>query len=125
MGTWAHRLIGSSYLVRRRVFLPSAGLPHLVLGPGRPTPTLPSPPPCGWSRGLITAPRTVGRHPMWRLRPALPILIVFHSALPTWPMVALHSTLTYRVSPEGKRTWAYLPSFAMSCAEVPADRTIC
>src|SRR5690349_19850839 len=31
-----------------RVRLPSAGLPHGVFGPGRPTGDLPSPPPCGW-----------------------------------------------------------------------------
>ena len=34
---------------------------------------LPSPPPWGWSTGFMTLPRTVGRQPMWRLRPAEPI----------------------------------------------------
>ena len=32
--------------------------------PGRPIPVLPSPPPCGWSFGFITEPRTVGRIPI-------------------------------------------------------------
>ena len=41
--------------------------------PGRPTGLLPSPPPWGWSQGFMTEPRTVGRTPMWRLRPALPM----------------------------------------------------
>ena len=59
--------------------------PHGVDGPGRPIPVLPSPPPCGWSFGFITEPRTVGRIPMWRLRPALPILIRLCSAFPTTP----------------------------------------
>src|SRR6185312_10477055 len=60
------------YFVRRRtmnlsVFLllrvrsPIAGLPQGVFGPGRPIGDLPSPPPCGWSRGFIAEPRTVGR----------------------------------------------------------------
>ena len=43
---------------------PRAGLPHGVDGPGRPIPVLPSPPPCGWSLGFITEPRTVGLIPM-------------------------------------------------------------
>src|SRR6478672_6331099 len=33
---------------------------------------LPSPPPCGWSTGFMTVPRTVGRFPFQRERPALP-----------------------------------------------------
>ena len=41
-----------------------AGLPQGVHGPGRPIPVLPSPPPCGWSFGFITEPRTVGLIPM-------------------------------------------------------------
>ena len=39
---------------------------------------------------------------MWRLRPALPSLTVSCSILPTWPMVALQSSLTSRTSPEGE-----------------------
>ena len=38
------------------------------------------------------------------------------SVLPTWPMVAMHSTSTRRVSPEGSFSRAYSPSFATSCA---------
>src|ERR671910_1000755 len=56
----------------RRVRYPIAGLPHGVLG-GMPVGDLPSPPPCGWSRGFMTTPRTDGRRPMWRARPALPM----------------------------------------------------
>src|SRR5438046_10121448 len=45
-----------------RVRKPRAGWPHGVLGlpPG---PVLPSPPPCGWSRGFIVEPLTVGLTP--------------------------------------------------------------
>src|SRR5438105_6963920 len=70
-----------------RVRYPSAGLPQGVLGlpPG---PVLPSPPPCGWSRGFIVEPRTSGRWPSQRLRPALPPDSFSCSILPTWPMVA-------------------------------------
>ena len=42
-----------------RVRRPSALLPHRSTGPFlRPTGDLASPPPCGWSRGLLTTPRT-------------------------------------------------------------------
>src|ERR1043165_1786771 len=60
--------------VRRlvRVFLPIAGLPQGVFGPGIPIGERPSPPPCGWLAGSIALPRTVGRIPIQRLRPALP-----------------------------------------------------
>src|SRR3979411_1602819 len=53
-----------------RVRWPRAGLPHGVFGlpPG---PVLPSPPPCGWSRGVIVEPRTGGLTPSHRLPPAL------------------------------------------------------
>ena len=43
---------------------PRAGLPQGVHGPGRPIGARPSPPPCGWSFGFITEPRTVGRTPI-------------------------------------------------------------
>ena len=46
------------------VFRPRAGLPQGVHGPGRPTGARPSPPPCGWSFGFMTEPRTVGLIPM-------------------------------------------------------------
>ena len=56
-------LIGALVVARP---LAKAGLPHLVFG-WPPIGALPSPPPCGWSRGFITEPRTVGRLPIWRL----------------------------------------------------------
>ena len=56
---------------------------HGVHGPGLPIPVLPSPPPCGWSLGFITEPRTVGRIPMLRLRPALPMFTRSCSMFPT------------------------------------------
>ena len=91
-----------------------------------PTGTVPSPPPCGWSFGFITEPRTVGRIPIWRLRPALPMLIRLCSAFPTCPIVCAaydryHSHLA------GRHTLnvAYFPSFAISCALFPAERTNC
>ena len=43
--------------------------------------------------------------------------------LPTWPIVAMQSTCTWRTSPEGSFTCAYSPSFATSCAAAPALRT--
>ena len=49
------------------------GTPHGVTG-WRPGVVEPSPPPCGWSTGFIAVPRVCGRTPMWRLRPAVPIL---------------------------------------------------
>src|SRR6185312_3459879 len=51
----------------------------------RPPDVLPSPPPCGWSTGFIATPRTVGRLPFQRIRPALPQLMLDCSALPTSP----------------------------------------
>ena len=63
-----------AFLVRL-VLTPNARLPHGVLGASRPTGHLPSPPPCGWSFGFITEPRTVGRVPNQRVLPALPKLI--------------------------------------------------
>ena len=47
---------------------------------------LPSPPPIGWSTGFMTVPRTVGRKPFQRLRPALPMDTFSWSRLPTWPI---------------------------------------
>ena len=57
----------------------------------------------GWSTGLIAVPRVCGRTPMWRLRPALPILTFWWSVLPIVPTVARHSPRTIRISPEGSR----------------------
>src|SRR5215207_10527622 len=82
------------FVVRRRTIIESVrlllrvractGFPHLVLG-WPPIGALPSPPPCGWSRGFIAEPRTVGRRPLCRLRPALPITTFSWSTLPTCP----------------------------------------
>ena len=73
----------------------------------------------------MAEPRTEGRIPSQRVRPALPSLMLLQSGLPTCPTVAMHRQLISLTSPEGKRTWAYSPSFAISCAEAPAERTIC
>ena len=107
------------------VFRPRAGLPQGVHGPGRPTGARPSPPPCGWSFGFITEPRTVGLIPMWRLRPALPMLIRLWSPFPIIPTVARQMIGTILISPDGRRSVAYLPSLAISWAPLPAERTIC
>src|ERR671939_244219 len=96
-------------------------LPHGDTG-WRPPEVRPSPPPCGWSTGFMTTPRTVGRTPSHRLRPALPQLMLLCSALPTSPTVARQRTSTRRISPDGMRRWAYAPSFASSCTEAPAER---
>src|SRR6476469_1162513 len=90
----------------------------------RPPEVLPSPPPCGWSTGFMTTPRTVGRRPFQRMRPALPQLMVDCSALPTSPIVARQRTSTKRISPEGRRSVAREPSRATSWAELPAERAI-
>src|SRR5690606_10567568 len=105
------------------VLRPWAILPHGVIGILRPTGALPSPPPCGWSLGFIVTPRTVGRTPSRRFRPALPSEIFSWSRFPIWPMVALFVCRTKRISVEGSLIRQYLPSLAMSCAPVPALRT--
>src|SRR5262245_62525500 len=81
-------------------------LPHGLTG-CRPPEDLPSPPPSGWSTGFMATPRTVGRLPFHRIRPALPQLMFDCSALPTSPTVARHRTSTLRISPEGIRSLAY------------------
>src|SRR5262245_46747511 len=65
-----------------RVLAPLVGLPQGVTG-WRPPEVLPSPPPCGWSTGFIATPRTVGRFPSQRVRPALPKLTFEWSRFPT------------------------------------------
>src|SRR6059058_1402937 len=52
--------------------------------------------------------------PMWRLRPALPMLTLIQSRLPSWPMVARQALRTRRISPEGKITTDHSPSLAPS-----------
>src|SRR3954470_5906791 len=115
------RTISWSLALRRRV-RPS-GLPFGFTG-WRPPDVLPSPPPCGWSTGFIATPRTVGRLPFHRMRPALPQLMLLCSALPTSPTVARQRTSTLRISPDGIRSWAKRPSRATSWTLVPAERAI-
>src|SRR5918995_130483 len=95
----------SDSLCLRRVGLPSVGTPHGVTG-WRPPFDLPSPPPCGWSTGFIAEPRTVGRLPRQRLRPALPPDSFSWSRFPTCPTVARQVSGTLRISPEGSRSTA-------------------
>src|SRR5205823_1428446 len=71
----------SDSLCLRRVRLPRVGTPHGVTG-WRPPFDLPSPPPCGWSTGFIAEPRTDGRLPRQRLRPALPPGMFWWSTFP-------------------------------------------
>src|SRR5437660_7149538 len=70
-----------------RVLNPLVGMPHGVQG-WRPPEDLPSPPPIGWSTGFIATPRTLGRFPSQRVRPALPVTSFSWSTLPTCPTVA-------------------------------------
>src|SRR6266496_598593 len=109
----------SDSLCLLRVRLPSVGTPHGVTG-WRPPLDLPSPPPCGWSTGFIAEPRTVGRFPRQRERPALPPVMFSWSTLPTWPIVARHVSATRRISPEGRRRTPYPSSFATSWTPEPA-----
>src|SRR6478735_5435293 len=94
------RTIRASEALRLRV-RPS-GLPFGLTG-WRPPEVFPSPPPCGWSTGFMATPRTVGRLPFHRIRPALPQLMLDCSALPTSPTVARQRASTSRISPEGIR----------------------
>src|SRR5258706_2868449 len=72
----------------RRVLPPLASfVPFQFIG-WRPPPDRPSPPPIGCETGFMAVPRTVGRTPIQRLRPALPRTMFCHSMLPTWPIVA-------------------------------------
>src|ERR1700728_398344 len=100
-----------------------SGLPHGLTG-WRPPELLPSPPPSGGSTGLMATPRTEGRLPFPRFRPALPSLMLPCSALPTSPIVARQVASTSRISPDGMRRWATLPSLASSCTPDPAERAI-
>src|SRR5579862_9758703 len=113
----------SDSLCLRRVRLPSVGTPHGVTG-WRPPFDLPSPPPCGWSTGFIAEPRTEGRLPRQRLRPALPPVMFWWSTLPTCPTVARQVSGTRRISPDGRRRTAKPASFATSWMPEPAERAI-
>src|SRR5256885_4519710 len=106
-----------------RVLPPLARTPVGLHG-CRPPAVRPSPPPIGWLTGFIDVPRLCGLRPIQRLRPALPRLTVMCSELPMLPIVARHSALTRRTSPDGSVTWAHFPSRALSVALVPALRQI-
>src|SRR5690606_37985180 len=129
--TWHSGCSYRFFLLRRRMIRRSlallgwrvrpSGLPLGFTG-WRPPDVLPSPPPCGWSTGFMATPRTDGRLPFHRMRPALPQLMLACSALPTWPTVARQRTSTMRISPEGMRSVAYRPSLASSWICAPAER---
>ena|SRR5438034_1325872 len=72
----------------RRVFFPKVFFPHGLRGDLCPMGAFPSPPPWGWSTAFIAEPRTVGRMPRQRLRPALPLFTKLFSLLLTSPIVA-------------------------------------
>src|SRR6478736_2503716 len=82
-------------------------------------------PPCGWSTGFMTSPRTLGRRPSHRVLPALPHETSSCSSLPTTPIVARQRAWMSRISVDGMRSVTYSPSFATTCADIPADRQSC
>src|SRR3954447_26157299 len=104
-----------------RVLPPFASTPVGLHG-CRPPAVRPSPPPIGWLTGFIDVPRLCGLRPFQRLRPALPRLMFMWSELPIAPIVARHSMLTRRTSPDGSVTCAQVPSRAVKVARVPALR---
>src|SRR6201985_3166385 len=83
------RLISRSLGLCSRRARPSR-LPHGLNGWRTPA-VLPSPPPCGGWVWFMATPRTDGRLPFHRLRPALPSLMLPCSEFPTSPTVARHS----------------------------------
>src|SRR5208283_4283884 len=111
---------------RRRVGMPLASWPQGETTCCRPPPPLdlPWPPPLGWSIGFMAMPRTRGRRPSQRLRPALPSDSLMCSALPTSPIVARHLALTRRISPEGSLSCALPFSTPTSSRPAPAARAI-
>ena len=58
-----------------------------------------------WPKSVAT-PRTYGRQPRCRFRPALPIQIFCRSMAPTCPTVARQARCTSRTSPDGMTRWA-------------------
>src|SRR5437660_12731024 len=110
-------------LRRLRVLPPLANTPVGLHG-CRPPEVRPSPPPIGWLTGFMDVPRLCDLRPFQRVRPALPMLIFMWSALPMLPIVARHSELTRRTSPEGSVTCAQLASRAVNVALVPALRQL-
>ena len=100
---------------RLRVPPPLADLPVGLTG-WRPPLVRPSPPPCGWSMGFMAVPRTCGRRPNQRLRPAFPSTTFMWSALPNWPIVARQLAGIRRISPLGSVICAHSPSRATNVA---------
>src|SRR5438874_10506655 len=94
-----------------RVLPPLARTPVGLHG-CRPPAVRPSPPPIGWLTGFIDVPRLCGLRPSQRLRPALPRLIFMWSELLNAPIVARHSALMRRTSPEGSEICAQASSRA-------------
>src|SRR5579875_3792968 len=86
--------------------VPQGRLTPRAHGPGHADRGPALPPAVGWLEGSMATPRTAGRRPSQRDRPALPRLIVSCSRLPTCPTVARQSRWTFRTSPEGSRMWA-------------------
>ena len=74
---------------------------------GRPPDVLPWPPPCGWSTGFIATPRTDGRNPSHRERPAFSRFFEWNSLTETTPKVALDRLSICRLLPDGRRTVTY------------------
>ena len=90
------------YFFGRRDFCPlPVGLPHMETARRRPRPWRPSPPPCGWSTGFIAVPRTVGRTPIQRVRPAFPTFTKRCSSFETSPTDAQAVAMTRRTSVDG------------------------
>ena len=71
----------------------------------------------------MAVPRTVGRIPRLRLRPAEPMVISDHSGFESEPMVAQFHPRTIRISPDGIRSCTYSPSVARTSGPTPAART--
>src|SRR3989344_4163046 len=111
------------YLFGFLVFTPRVPLPHRFLGRRVPRMVRPSPPPYGWSTGFIADPRTVGRIPIQRERPALPITTRLCSSLDTCPTFAHALSEILRVSLAGSFIVTYPASCASTTAKDPADRT--
>ena len=83
---------------------------------------LPSPPPCGWSQGFFTTPRTVGRIPRQRFAPAFGIRSCLCPLLEQRPRVAMALKGTLISQPEADFNVALPASFATSVAAAPAER---
>jgi len=72
----------------------------------------------------MATPRTRGRRPSQRLRPALPRDWLELSPFPTTPIVARHFAFTIRISPDGILRWALPCSMPISSMLTPAERPI-